>query len=1573
MKKYYLFILLFLFLFLPVGVDARREMSEIKNDYREGDHFSEHYYYTAWNCTESGCKGVGTNAYDCAGFVARVYRDYFGVDSSWGTQVTDVNGIYNLAPGDIVRFDEPKKGANTEVGHSVFVLGKNGSTITVAEANVGANHSIRWSSTYNVERFRIGFDHITKAWFPYGNPKKAPAINKTSNVTASFNSNTKKITANWDYVSPASDYRVKVYEKAKADKNNFTSPVYNKIVGTSTANTHYFDFKTPGEYAIGVTTILDDYSSKEAGYAYVSIVAPTSVSIDNLKDSVIYVGEQYRINTTILPENANINRSLTYESSNPDVLKISGTYVSAVGEGTATLTVTTENGKKASVTLTVKKLIPVESVTMSETNKEVWTGNTFQLKATINPSNANDQEIRWSSSNTKVATVDNNGKVTAISRGTAFIYATVGGKSGSCTVLVRTTGLALDFSQEVYVTTASNYYLKSNLSTNDGSSIDWNKVTFFVDGKEGTYNLTSNYIDFTSNYVGEVYTLYATYYGVTSSMKIKPVTAYSASSFDLLSSAGTEFTLLKNKKSVTDLYFEQKANYYPKTHLYVNKMDFDILYDPNVVAIYDLTTEYNEVNLYDDGKGKIHVSIDMGDDVFVLDQKNIIHITFIGAKDEDAESEVTFANVKTRVATKNYSFSTYDIDTKLTMHAKKYLPLRNAAIGNSLSKMEIRTTHQLEAIPVPNNTTDYYNTSWVSSNPNVVEVDSTGLLTAKSVGTATITMYMNSYSKRISVTVEDNTVYITNLTWDRDFSKLYNGRSYYIVPTLTPSNQTEASSVTLTSSNSNIVSVYNGAGYNYLTTKGEGTATITATAGTYQKTYTVTVLPKYVAVTNVSVSLNTDSVVVGKMAKATAVVTPTNASEPNITWSSNNTNVCSIDSNGSITAKSVGTCTITGRSNNSYSDSKKLTVVSDITSVSLDKSEFKIIKGTTDNKLTATIYPSNSIDKNIKWTSSNTNVVKVDQTGKLTIMGIGNATITVTGGNNKSATSNVVVVASTMKLTPNTLTLYVGDSSTITGTVTPDYADKSITWSTTDSNIAKVSNGKVTAVGVGACSISATNKYGVKATALVTVKAKQTIPVSSVSLDKTNLSLSVDDKATLNASILPNNATSKTVTWTSSNSSVAKVSNGVVTAVAPGYATITVKSNNGKTATCGVSVVAKRVNVSSISLNKTDVTLKVGNSDTITATINPSNATNRNIVWSSSNNNIVSVTNGKITAKSIGKATVTAMIGDVRSICNVTVIASDSASVYYHTHVESIGDQAYVSNGNMAGTAHQSKRLEAIRIYLANTGYTGSIEYRTHVQDYGWMDYVRDGEMSGTAHQSKRLEAIQIRLTGEVAEHYDIYYRVHAQNFGWMNWAKNDEMSGTASYSYRLEAIEIVLVSKGENPPMEGREFKTTKSFAKKTVGYSTHIQDYGWQEWRYDGKMAGTSHESKRLEAISIKLHNPTYSGSIQYRTHIQDIGWEKDWKVDGQDSGTHGQSKRLEAIQIQLTGEMAEHYDVYYRVHAQNFGWMGWAKNGEMAGTAHYAYRLEGIEIVVVPKGENPPSRDDTRTNQPFIDKNA
>ena len=301
-----------------------------------------------------------------------------------------------------------------------------------------------------------------------------------------------------------------------------------------------------------------------------------------------------------------------------------------------------------------------------------------------------------------------------------------------------------------------------------------------------------------------------------------------------------------------------------------------------------------------------------------------------------------------------------------------------------------------------------------------------------------------------------------------------------------------------------------------------------------------------------------------------------------------------------------------------------------------------------------------------------------------------------------------------------------------------------------------------------------------------------------------------------------------------------------------------------------------------------------------------------------------------------------------------TATKSTKMSVSYKVHRQDYDwEEDWKKDGQTSGTEGQCKRLEAIRIKLPD-GVSGSIEYRTHIQDIGWeKNWSKDGAKSGTEGQCKRLEAIQIKLTGEVEENYDVYYSVHAENFGWLGWAKNGEEAGTAGYGYRLEAIRIQLVTKGDKAP---ELIGTIKEAMKaRLVGYQTHVQDYGTQAYVYDGAMAGTEGECKRMESIRMKLPSSVNS-SIQYRSHVQDIGWEKKWASNGSLSGTTGQCKRLEAIQIKLSGDVAENYDVYYRVHAQDYGWLAWAKNGESSGTEGYAKRLEAIEVRLVPKGTTP-----------------
>lgn len=405
----------------------------------------------------------------------------------------------------------------------------------------------------------------------------------------------------------------------------------------------------------------------------------------------------------------------------------------------------------------------------------------------------------------------------------------------------------------------------------------------------------------------------------------------------------------------------------------------------------------------------------------------------------------------------------------------------------------------------------------------------------------------------------------------------------------------------------------------------------------------------------------------------------------------------------------------------------------------------------------------------------------------------------------------------------------------------------------------------------------------------------------------------------------------------------------------------------------------------SIKPNITNATMNVGESRPLKLAFNNTwintYLASEDVRYVSSNESVCVVDNGSLIAKGVGSAKIAMYVKGAQiayTSCQVTVNSSSenggtggnsgigdgsneaNIDVYYRTHVQDFGWQSYVLNGQVSGTSGQSKRLEGINIDL-DTYRDINIKYTTHVQDYGWLPWSSNGDMSGTEGESKRLEAIVIALSGSDADKYDVYYRVHAENVGWMGWAKNGAPAGTAGYSYRLEAIEIKVVKKDSWTPSDNSspyQYRTGSNTVyvagidTPNVQYRTHVQDYGWQGYMYNGAMSGTSGQSKRLEGINIKLSNCPVSGGITYRTHVQDIGWQS-YVNNGIMAGTSGQSKRLEAININLTGDMKNQYDIYYRVHCENIGWMGWAKNGECAGSAGYSYRLEGIEIRLVPKG--------------------
>ena len=241
-------------------------------------------------------------------------------------------------------------------------------------------------------------------------------------------------------------------------------------------------------------------------------------------------------------------------------------------------------------------------------------------------------------------------------------------------------------------------------------------------------------------------------------------------------------------------------------------------------------------------------------------------------------------------------------------------------------------------------------------------------------------------------------------------------------------------------------------------------------------------------------------------------------------------------------------------------------------------------------------------------------------------------------------------------LTSTELSLAVGESYTLTATVSPSNAtDKTVSWYSSNSTVATVtSSGVIKGISAGSTTITAT-AGGKSATCVVTVKS-EVVEVTGITLTSTELSLAVGESHTLTATVSPSNATDKTVSWQSSNSSVADVSSsGVVKGVSAGSATITATAG-GKSATCVVTVKPEVVEVTGITLSSTELSMTVGDSHTLTAQVFPDNATDKTVSWQSSNRSVAEVSSsGVVKARGAGSATITATAGGKSATCKVKV------------------------------------------------------------------------------------------------------------------------------------------------------------------------------------------------------------------------------------------------------------------------------------------------------------------------------
>lgn len=581
---------------------------------------------------------------------------------------------------------------------------------------------------------------------------------------------------------------------------------------------------------------------------------------------------------------------------------------------------------------------------------------------------------------------------------------------------------------------------------------------------------------------------------------------------------------------------------------------------------------------------------------------------------------------------------------------------------------------------------------WSSNAPEIASVSQAGIVTAKAPGTAVITASAidgSGVTATCNVTV--NGVPVNSVVLNRSTASLRVGENVSLSATVLPANASDKS-ITWSSSDESIATVDE---TGTLTAIAIGSTTIKATSVSnpeFSDECLITVVPT--PVTAITLSQSSVAIKVGGSVKIDASVLPESATNKAILWAVTNPEIASVDENGVVTGLALGTTNLTATA----ADGSGVSVICVVNviptpaeGITIDTPERASFKVGESIQLSATVLPENTTDKTITWTSSNADIIAINTTGIATAISVGEAIITATNSAGQTTTIALTVIptlAETLSVFPQSIILKVGENGNIAVTIAPNTTtNKTVSYSSANETIATVdNNGSITGVGLGETEVIVSTQDGSSLSATVKVNVIPT-PAESVSIEYNgSTSLYVGQTAQLSAMVLPEDATDKSVTWLVQSPEVLSVSpEGFLKAVGLGEAWVSATTSNGKSAYMTFNVIPTPV--SSIVLNPNAVSLKATETVTLTATVMPEDATNKNISWASSNNAVASVdTYGNVTANYVGEAIVTATSTDGNNVvaeCHVTVVP---------TPVEGIAIEA---NGPTALKVSQTVQLTA--------------------------------------------------------------------------------------------------------------------------------------------------------------------------------------------------------------------------------------------------------------------------------------
>lgn len=563
----------------------------------------------------------------------------------------------------------------------------------------------------------------------------------------------------------------------------------------------------------------------------------------------------------------------------------------------------------------------------------------------------------------------------------------------------------------------------------------------------------------------------------------------------------------------------------------------------------------------------------------------------------------------------------------------------------SLSKSELymmeNTTVQLKGVVNPA-TAENKKLIWSSSDKNILDVDDNGNVTALKVGEAYIYCAAaenpNNVSASCYVIVQPK---VSGITFDKNELNLslpYN-TSGYITVTYDSEDKDVTYKPTWTSSNEKVVTVDE---YGSVTAHNPGTAVVKcALSDTLYAECKVSVIQ---SVTDIKVTVDKDVINEGDELLAKATVLPSDATNGKLKWTSSDENVAVVDENGKITAKSKGYTYIKAEATDGsgISEGVSITVNRVAKNIKVDKTEMIVYMGI-DGYINASIEPLDASDTELIWESSDNKVATVSY-GTVSGVAPGNAIITC---RTKDGTNLKKVISVTVKQQITEIKcgieekkLKTGEKFQIPYTVLPEtVTDPSLKWTSSNKKVVTVdAKGVVKAVGPGYASITVEAADGQGATAYMSIQVVQ--PVTKIKLNKTSASMFIGKTLQLTGTALPQNSDNTMIAWSSSNKKIATVDEyGNVNAVAKGSVVITCKAADGYGAVAKCTIAVKQP-VTSVKLSATKKTLIKGTRCTLKATVGPTSANDRAVLWSSTNTKVATVTSTGV-VKAVGKGTAT--------------------------------------------------------------------------------------------------------------------------------------------------------------------------------------------------------------------------------------------------------------------------------------------------------------------------------------------